>query len=151
MVKKWAQVFSWFTYNLQLKSRNSSELILLDHCCLINKCKLTASIIQSLILMIKMTYKRTWMSWLGCTRQCKKNRKQHHIQNQSNFLPWYLINGLECTVQDILISLNSLFELHMKSKKVAEILAKPAPEKKKSFYHWNTSSSNKRFWRWLFQ
>ena len=57
------------------------------------------------------------MSWLGCTRQCKKNRKQHHIQNQSKFLPWYLINGLECTVQNISISLNSLFELHMKSKK----------------------------------
>ena len=56
------------------------------------------------------------MSWLGCTRQCKKNRKQHHIQNQSKFLPWHLINGLECTVQNILISLSTLFELHMKSK-----------------------------------
>ena len=33
------------------------------------------------------------------------------------FLPWYLINSLECTVQNILISLNTLFELHMKSKK----------------------------------
>ena len=47
----------------------------------------------------------------------RKNRKQHHIQNQSRFLPWYLINGLECTVQNILISLNTLFELDMKSKK----------------------------------
>ena len=81
------------------------------------KYKLTVWIIQSLILMIKMTCKRKWMSWLGCTRQCKKNRKQHHIQNQSKFLPWYLINGLECTVQNILKSLNTLFELHMKSKK----------------------------------
>ena len=26
-------------------------------------------------------------------------------------------NGLECTAQNILISLNTLFELHMKSKK----------------------------------
>ena len=43
--------------------------------------------------------------------------KQHHIQSKSKFLPWYLINGLECTVQNILISLNTLFELHMKSKK----------------------------------
>ena len=51
------------------------------------------------------------------TVQCKKNGKQHHIQNQSKFLTWYLINGLECTVQNILISLNTLFELHMKSKK----------------------------------
>ena len=57
------------------------------------------------------------MSWLGCTRQCKKNQKQHHVQNQANFLHWYLINGLECTVQNILISLNTLFELHIKSKK----------------------------------
>ena len=81
------------------------------------KYKLTVWIIQSMILMIKMTCKRKWMSWLGCTRQCKKNQKQHHIQNQSKFLPWYLINGLECTVQNILMSLNTLFELHMKSKK----------------------------------
>ena len=48
------------------------------------------------------------------TVQCKKNGKQHHIQNQSKFLTWYLINGLEYTVQNILIS---LFELHMKSKR----------------------------------
>ena len=47
----------------------------------------------------------------------QKNRKQHYIQNQSKFLPWYLINGLECAVQNILISLNTLFELHKKSKK----------------------------------
>ena len=43
--------------------------------------------------------------------------KQHHIQNKSKILPWNLINSLECTVQNILISLNTLFELHMKSKK----------------------------------
>ena len=42
--------------------------------------------------------------------------QEYHIQNQSNFLPWYLINGFECTVQNILKSLNTLFELHMKSK-----------------------------------
>ena len=57
------------------------------------------------------------MAWLGCTRQYKKIRKQHHIRNQSKFLPWYLINGLECTVQNISIFLNTFFELHMKSKK----------------------------------
>ena len=28
-----------------------------------------------------------------------------------------LINGLECTVQIILVFLNTLFEIHMKSKK----------------------------------
>ena len=36
-------------------------------------------------------------------------------------------------------------------KNIAEILAKPAPEKRKNYHHWNTSSSNKRFWRWQFQ
>ena len=43
--------------------------------------------------------------------------KTASIQNQFKFLHWYLINGLKCTVQNILISLNTLFELHMKSKK----------------------------------
>ena len=37
-------------------------------------------------------------------------------------------------------------------KKVGEILSKHAPEKRKSYHHWNTlSSSNKRFWRCQFQ
>ena len=54
------------------------------------------------------------------------------IQNKSKFLLWYLINGLEFTVQNILMSLNTLYELHMKSKKVGEILAKPAPKKGKA-------------------
>ena len=26
------------------------------------------------------------MPWLGCTRQCKKNQKHHHIRNESKFL-----------------------------------------------------------------
>ena len=47
----------------------------------------------------------------------QENWKQYHLQNKCKFLPWYLINGLECTVQNILMSLNTLFELHMKSKK----------------------------------
>ena len=84
------------------------------------KYKLTAWIIQHLILIIKMTCKRKWMPCLGCTRQCKKSGKQHHIQNQFKFLLWCLINGLECTVKYILISLNTLFELHMKSKKLVK-------------------------------
>ena len=81
------------------------------------KYRLTVWIIQSLICMIKMTCKRKWMSWLGCTRQCKKKWKQHHIQNQSKFLAWCLINGVECTLQNILISWDTLFELHLKLKK----------------------------------
>ena len=39
------------------------------------KYKLTVWGIQSLILMIKMIWKRNWMTWLGCTRQCKKKKK----------------------------------------------------------------------------
>ena len=34
--------------------------------------------------------------------------------------------------------------------KVGEILAKPAPKKRKSYHHWDTSSGNKRFWGWQF-
>ena len=48
------------------------------------------------------------------------------------FLHSYLINGFECTVQNFLISLNTLFELHMKSKKVGEILAKRTLKKGKA-------------------
>ena len=36
-------------------------------------------------------------------------------------------------------------------KKVGDILAKPAPKKRKNYHHWNTSSGNKRLWRWQFQ
>ena len=42
--------------------------------------------------------------------------QQHHIQNKSKILPWNLINGLECTVQNILMSLNTWFELHINQK-----------------------------------
>ena len=35
-------------------------------------------------------------------------------------------------------------------EKVDEILAKLAPEKRKSYNHWKTSSSNKYFSRWQF-
>ena len=35
----------------------------------------------------------------------------------SNFLPYYLMNGLECTAQNNSTSLNTLFEVHIKSKK----------------------------------
>ena len=73
--------------------------------------------IESLILIIKMIWRRKWITCLCYTRQWKKNQKQHHIQNKSKFLHWYLINGLECTVQNILMSLNTLLELQMKPKR----------------------------------
>ena len=40
--------------------------------------------------------------------------KQYHFLNKSKFLSWYLMNGLKCTVKNILMSLNTMFELHMK-------------------------------------
>ena len=43
--------------------------------------------------------------------------KQHHIKNKCTLLPWLLIHGLECTVQNILMLLNTLFDFHMKPKK----------------------------------
>ena len=45
----------------------------------------------------KNDMQRKCMSWLGYTREFKKNLKQRHIPIQSKLLPWYLINGLECT------------------------------------------------------
>ena len=49
-----------------------------------------------------------------------QEKKQHHFRTKSKLLPWYLINGFECTVQNILMSFNTLFELHMKSKTQVE-------------------------------
>ena len=114
------------------------------------KYKMTASKIQSLIIAIKMIWKRKWMAWLGCTMQCKKNWKQYHIQSKSKFLPWYMINGLKCTIENILMSLCTLLK-SFEIKNAGGILVKPAPEKMKNYHHWNTSSSNKRFWKWQFQ
>ena len=36
-------------------------------------------------------------------------------------------------------------------KNVAEVLAKPEPKERKNYHDWNTSSGNKRLWRWQFQ
>ena len=55
----------------------------------------------------------------------------YHVQNKSKFLRLYLIKGLESTVQNILMSLNILYELHMGIKKVRGILAKLVPKKEK--------------------
>ena len=44
-----------------------------------------------------------------------QEKLQQNIQNKSKYLPCYLINGLKCTVQNILMSLNTFFELHIKS------------------------------------
>ena len=47
----------------------------------------------------------------------QENLKTAWFSEKKKFLPWYLINGLECTVENILISLNTLFELNMKWKR----------------------------------
>ena len=49
--------------------------------------------------------------------------KQHHIKNKCKLLPWLLIYGLECTVQNILMLLNTLLEPHMKQDYISKSLA----------------------------
>ena len=49
-----------------------------------------------------------------------KRKRMYHVQNKSKFLRLYLIKGLESTVQNILMSLNILYELHMRLKKYVE-------------------------------
>ena len=44
----------------------------------------------------------------------EKLKAAHHIHIQSKLLHWYLITTLEYTVQNILISLNTMFKLNMK-------------------------------------
>ena len=51
---------------------------------------------------------------------------QHHIQNKSKFLPWYLIK--------VEMSLNALLKLH-ETKNAGGILVKPAPKKIKNYHH----------------
>ena len=50
----------------------------------------------------------------------EKLKTASYIQNKFKFLPWYQINGIKCTVENISMFLNALFELHMKSKKELE-------------------------------
>ena len=50
----------------------------------------------------------------------EKVKTASYIQNKSKFLPWYQINGIKYTVENILMFLNTLFELDMKSKKELE-------------------------------
>ena len=108
-----------FTCQLTHIYENFKELYFRKH----TKYKLAAWKIQSLVLMTKLIRKRQWKTWLGCKRKIK----EHHIKNKSKFLTWYLINGLECTVQNILLSLNTLFKLHI--KKIGRNFTKPAPKK----------------------
>ena len=69
--------------------------------------------IHSLILMIKMMWKRKWMTWWGNVRKIK-NSIIFRINPSSYIGNWHcFVTG---TVQNILMSLNTLPELHMKSK-----------------------------------
>ena len=53
---------------------------------------------------------------------------------------WYLINSLECVIQNILISLNALFKLHTATLKelLDQELRKHEDDRKISYCHWNT-------------
>ena len=52
MVKKRAQVLSWFTHNLQVKSDHFLQLILLDYCSLI---------IQYMIQYMECLFEKTFV------------------------------------------------------------------------------------------
>ena len=52
--------------------------------------------------------------WLQKAMQ--EELKTGPYSEQIQILTWYLINCLKCNVEDTLMSLNTLFELHMKSK-----------------------------------
>ena len=108
----------------------------------------TSWLFEDLILMSNMKEKVTDLVRLHEAMQ--EELKTAWYSKQIQILTSVLINGLKCIVENILMSLNTLSELHMKSK-VGGILAKLAPKKRKNYHDWNTSSGNKRFWRWQFQ
>ena len=74
--------------------------------------------VQADCLKIMIKWYERESAWLGSLAQGSARKIKSSIifrTNSNSYL--YLINGLECTVQNILMSLNTLFELHMKSKK----------------------------------
>ena len=111
------------------------------------KYKLTVWIIQSLILMIKMTCKRKVRLHEAMQEKSKTASYSEPIQIL-NLMPdkW---SRLYCS--EYFNILEYLASTSHEIKKVGEWLAKPAPEERKSYHHWNISSSNKRFWRWQFK
>ena len=74
------------------------------------KYNLTVWKIQNLTLIIKITWKRKQMTWLGCQSNTRK------IKNSIIFRTHTNSNLGTCTVQNIIMSLNTLYELDMKSK-----------------------------------
>ena len=66
------------------------------------------------------------MTWLGCQSNKRKIKNSVIFRtNTSSYLG-------TCNVQNIVMSLNTLYELRIKSKKVGGILAKSAPQKEKT-------------------
>ena len=78
--------------------------------------------------------------------------KTASYSNKSKFLPWQLPDKwsrMYCS--EYFNVFEYLVWTSHEIKKVGGILAKPAPKKRKNYHHWNTSSGNKRLWRWQFQ
>ena len=84
----------------------------------------------NLILMIKMIWKRKWMTWLDCTRQCKENWKQHLFRTDPNS---YLGTWMYCS--EYFNVFEYLVWTSHEIKNVGGILAKPAPKKRKNYHH----------------
>ena len=93
------------------------------------KYKLTVWKIQSLILMIKMLWKRKWLKLLTLVPDTWCQMYCSEYFDVFEYLVW----------------------TSHKINKSRWILAKPAPRKRKNYHQWNSSSGNKLLWRWQFQ
>ena len=90
-----------------------------------SKYKLT--VWKILIFLIKMIWKRMWMTWLGCTRQCKKNWNSIiYRTNPNSYLGTWMYCSEYFNVFEYLVGTSH------EIKKVGVILGKPAPKKGKS-------------------
>ena len=100
----------------------------------------TSWLIRSLILMIKMIWKRKGMTWFHVAMQ----KKIEQIQILT-LVPdkW---SRMHCS--EYFNVFEYLVWTSHEIKKVAEIIAKPAPKKRKNYHHWSTWSGNKRLWGW---
>ena len=115
------------------------------------KYRLTVWKIKNMLLMIKsdMREKVNDLVRLHEAMQGKLKTASHSEQIQIFLLvpgKWSRMHSSKyCNVFEYLV-----WTSHQ-TKKSGETLATPATKKKKNYHHWNTSSGNKRFWRWQFQ
>ena len=94
----------------------------------------------------KMIWKRKWMTWLGWQGNARKTETSIKFGTVPDS---YLGTWMYCS--EYFNVFEYLVWASHEIKTVGGILAKPASEKGKNYLYWNTSSGNKRLWRWQFQ